>query len=80
MQSVLNCARFRWASMQLQYLCSFKFDIDIEKSLGRIPPDLYTLYGDIYDVLPKAPGDRGAMVFNNVLLWLLCAQRRLDAE
>jgi hypothetical protein len=80
MQSVLNCARFRWASMQLQYLCSFKFDNDIKKSLGRLPPDLYTLYGDIYDFLSKTPGEQGAMVFKNVLSWLLCAQRRLRAE
>ena len=77
MQSVLNCTRFRWASMQLQYLCSFRFDIDIKESLGRLPPDLYTLYGNLYDVLSKKPGDRGAMVFKNVLRWLLCAQRRL---
>jgi hypothetical protein len=77
---VLNCARFRWASMQLQYLCSFKFDDDIKRSLGRLPPDLYTLYGDIYDVLSKTPGDRGAMVFQNVLRWLLCAQKRLETE
>ncbi|KAG9198591.1 hypothetical protein G6514_009833 [Epicoccum nigrum] len=71
---------FRWASMQLQYLCSFKFDIDIENSLGRLPPDLYTLYGDIYDVLSETPGGRGAMVFKNVLRWLLCARKRLKTE
>jgi hypothetical protein len=80
MQGLLNCARFRWASMQLQYLCSFRFDNDIKKSLGRLPPDLYTLYGDLYDVLSKTPGERGAMVFNNVLRWLLCAQRRLNTD
>lgn len=66
--------------MQLQYLCSFKFDDDIKESLGRLPPKLDTLYGDIYDVLSNTPGDRGAMVFKIVLRWLLCAQRRLNTE
>ena len=74
---MLNSTRFRWASMQLQYLCSFRFDIDIANSLGRGPPDLYTLYGDIYDVLSGIPGDRRAKVFKNVLRWLLCAQTTL---
>jgi hypothetical protein len=66
--------------MQLQYLCSFKFDEDIKTSLGRLPPDLQTLYGNIYDVLSKTPGKRASLVFFNVLRWLLCAQKSLLIE
>lgn len=80
MQVVLSCARFLWASMQLQYLCSFKFDEDIKTSLGRLPPDLHTLYGNIYDVLSRTPGKRAALVFSNVLRWLLCARKSLLIE
>ncbi|KAF2733226.1 hypothetical protein EJ04DRAFT_553481 [Polyplosphaeria fusca] len=39
---------FRWASMQLQYLCSFELDDEIRGKLGRLPPDLNTLYDELY--------------------------------
>ncbi|KAF2796410.1 hypothetical protein K505DRAFT_415804, partial [Melanomma pulvis-pyrius CBS 109.77] len=71
---------FRWASMQLQYLCSFRLDKDIQDSLGQLPPDLHTLYSEIYDVLSKTSGELEAMVFKNVLHWLLCAKRALQAD
>jgi predicted Fe-Mo cluster-binding NifX family protein len=69
--------RFRWASMQLQNLCSFRIEADLQKALGRLPPGLYTLYDEIYDVASTAPGELEAMVFKNVLCLLLCAQRTL---
>lgn len=72
--------RFRWASMELQYLCSFRIDADIQNSLGRLPPDLHTLYGEIYEVISTTPGELEAKVFKNVLCWLLCAQRTLHTE
>jgi predicted Fe-Mo cluster-binding NifX family protein len=69
--------RFRWASMQLQNLCSFRIEADLQKALGRLPPGLYTLYDEIYDVASTAPGKLEVMVFKNVLCLLLCAQRTL---
>ena len=63
--------------MQLQYLCSFNMDVDIRKSLGRLPPNLDTLYAELYDVLSNKPGEIERIVFRNVLSWLLCAQRTL---
>ncbi|OCL07799.1 hypothetical protein AOQ84DRAFT_389280 [Glonium stellatum] len=71
---------FRWASMQLQYLCSFDLDADIKSSLGRLPPDLHTLYAELYEMLSTKPGKVQAIVFKNVLRWLLCAQRTLKTE
>ncbi|KAF2194322.1 hypothetical protein K469DRAFT_783362 [Zopfia rhizophila CBS 207.26] len=71
---------FRWASMQLQYLCSLTLDADVKNSLGRLPPDLYTLYDEIYGILSAKPGELRAIVFNNVLCWLLCAQRTLSTR
>lgn len=59
--------------MQLQYLCLFNIDADIRKSLGRLPPDLDTLYAELYDVLSNKPGEYKRIVFRNVLSWLLCA-------
>ncbi|KAF2838813.1 hypothetical protein M501DRAFT_934397, partial [Patellaria atrata CBS 101060] len=70
---------FRWASMQLQYLCSFTIDADIRKRLGRLPPDLDDLYAEIYDILSKKTGEIEAAVFRNVLSWLLCAERTLSS-
>ncbi|KAF1946986.1 hypothetical protein EJ02DRAFT_331027, partial [Clathrospora elynae] len=71
---------FRWASMQLQHLCLLKRDADIRNTVDRLPPDLHTLYGGIYDMLSTSPGKFGATVFKNVLHWLLCAQRTLHAD
>ncbi|KAF2463404.1 uncharacterized protein BDR25DRAFT_362944 [Lindgomyces ingoldianus] len=71
---------FRWASMQLQHLCSFDLDDDIKNSLGRLPPDLHTLYAEIYNLLSTKPGEVQAAVFKNVLRWLLCAQRTLNTS
>ncbi|KAI9653168.1 MAG: hypothetical protein M1821_007708 [Bathelium mastoideum] len=71
---------FRWASMQLQYICQFDVDGDVRKNLGRLPPDLNTLYAEIYDFLSKRPGEIKATLFKNALRWLLCAQRRLRAD
>ncbi|KAF2235084.1 hypothetical protein EV356DRAFT_135445 [Viridothelium virens] len=71
---------FRWASMQLQYLCSFDVDDDIKNNLGRLPPDLYTLYTEIYTFLSRRPGEIQATIFSNALHWLLCAGRSLNTE
>ncbi|KAH8649711.1 hypothetical protein BGZ60DRAFT_569767 [Tricladium varicosporioides] len=70
---------FRWASMQLQYLCSFDMDADIRKNLGRLPPNLDTLYAELYEILSNKPGELQMIVFRNVLSWLLCAQRTLKS-
>lgn len=59
--------------MQLQYLCSFNIDANIRKSLGRLPPDLDTLYAELYNVLSNKPGKYKRIVFRNVLSWLLYA-------
>ncbi|MCJ1332012.1 hypothetical protein MMC10_008704 [Thelotrema lepadinum] len=66
--------------MQLQYLCSFELDADIERSLGRLPPDLFTLYAEIYEAMSKRPGVYRGQVLRNVLSWLLCAQKPMTGE
>jgi len=65
--------------MQLQYLSSFSIDADIQKSLGRLPPDLETIYAELCGVLSNKPGKFKIIVFRNVLSWLLCAQRTLKS-
>ncbi|KAH7372269.1 hypothetical protein BKA66DRAFT_175722 [Pyrenochaeta sp. MPI-SDFR-AT-0127] len=71
---------FRWASMQLQYICSFDIDADIKDCLGRLPPDLHTLYTEIYGMLTSKPGKFHCAIVKNILHWLLCAQRTLSTE
>ncbi|CAI6226851.1 unnamed protein product [Periconia digitata] len=66
--------------MQLQYLCSFSVDDDIKRRLGRLPPDLHTLYDELYQLLAAGPGATEAAVFKNALQWLLCARRALRTE
>ena len=41
--------RFRWVSLQLQYLCLFREEHTIWKRLGELPGTLRNLYNQIYD-------------------------------
>jgi hypothetical protein len=66
--------------MQLQHLCSFTQDADLEAALGRLPPDLQTLYADFYNNISMRPGKLQAVILKNVLCCLLCAQRTLHTD
>ena len=67
---------FRWASLQLEMLCTLKLDQDVRARLGRIPPKLEQLYQEIYEKnLLKYPGEVGQAIMGNIMKWLLCAQR-----
>ena len=69
---------FRWATLQLEMLCTMKLDQDVRARLGRIPPKLEQLYQEIYEKnLLKYPGEVGQSIINNIMRWLLCAQRQM---
>ncbi len=69
---------FRWASLQLELLCTMKLDEDVRARLGRIPPKLEQLYLEIYENnLLKHPGEVGRSIISKIMKWLLCAQRPL---
>ena len=55
-------------------------DADIRSSLGHLPPDLHTIYAELYKTLTTKPGKDRATVFKNSLRWLLCAKRALNTE
>ena len=72
---------FRWAALQLELLCTMKLDQDIRARLGRIPPKLEQLYQEIYEKnLLKHPGEVGQSIINNIMRWLLCAQRQMKSS
>ena len=72
---------FRWAALQLEMLCTLKLDQDVRARLGRIPPKLEQLYQEIYKTnLLKYPGEVGQSIINNVMRWLLCAQRQMNSS
>jgi hypothetical protein len=79
-KSINKYSRFRWASLQLQFLCSFHLDSKIHNSLGRLPPTLETLYSEVYESLTTRTAERTSSIFKNILSWLLCAQRTLKSE
>ncbi|EUC43671.1 hypothetical protein COCMIDRAFT_38402 [Bipolaris oryzae ATCC 44560] len=71
---------FRWASMQLQYLCLFTEDGDIRDAMGRLPPDLREQYNQVYNKLSTIPGDYRQTIFKNALCWLLSARTTLPTD
>ena len=72
---------FRWASLQLEMLCSMKLDQDVQERLGRIPPKLEQLYEEIYkNNMLKYPGEVGQSIIRSIMKWLLCAQRPMKSS
>lgn len=72
---------FRWASLQLELLCTMKLDSDVRARLGRLPPKLEQLYLEIYEKnLLKYPGEVGQSIISNIMKWLLCAQRQMKCS
>ena len=72
--------RFRWASLQLQSLCSARTDEAIRERLGQLPPNLEDLYLELYEKLTKTSGNSDREVTINAFSWLLCAQRKLTSR
>ena len=72
---------FRWASLQLELLCTMKLDQDVRTRLGRLPPKLEQLYQETYENnLLKYPGEVGQSTIKNIMKWLLCAQRQMKSS
>lgn len=73
--------RFRWASLQLEILCTPKLDADVRATLGRLPPKLEQLYLEIYEKqISRYHGEAGRSIINNILKWLLHAQTRMSSS
>jgi len=77
---IKNTYRFRWASLQLEVLCTLKLDEDIRGRLGKLPPKLEQLYLEVYNELSSHEGDAGRTIIDSTLKWLLCSQRMLHTS
>ncbi|KAH8653142.1 hypothetical protein BGZ60DRAFT_533332 [Tricladium varicosporioides] len=70
---------FRWASLQLQSLCSVRTNEAIRERLGQLPPKLEDLYLELYETLTKTSADTDREITIGTFSWLLCAQRTLTS-
>ncbi|KAF9877519.1 hypothetical protein CkaCkLH20_05219 [Colletotrichum karsti] len=64
------CGMFRWVSMSLEALQSFKHRHDFKNALGNLPPKLFDLYGIIYKEV-KESGDYASSLAVTTLTLLL---------
>ena len=71
--------RFRWASLQLEYLCTLTTAEAIRERLGRPPPKLTELYEDLYSRISNFQRD-DLRAATNTFKWLLCAKRPLKTS
>ncbi|KAH7310162.1 hypothetical protein BKA65DRAFT_559174 [Rhexocercosporidium sp. MPI-PUGE-AT-0058] len=71
---------FRWASLQLQSLCSLQTDEAIQERLGRLPPKLEELYLELYERLTATAANADRKIATGAFSWLLCAQRTLKSK
>ena len=71
-QKLTSVFRFRWVSLQLQFLRTLKRADTIWKRLGELPKDLRDIYDDIYRVKIESVEERGSITKNafNLLLSL----------
>jgi ankyrin repeat protein len=77
--------RFRWASLQLQHLCSPKMkiedDVRCELLLIHKETPIHGIYSKIFDqILHDDPYRPSCLVAERVLKWLLCSRRQLSKE
>lgn len=71
-QKLTSVLRFRWVSLQLQFLRTLKRADTIWKRLGELPKDLRDIYDDIYRVKIEDVEEQGSIAKNafNLLLSL----------
>ena len=71
-QKLTSVIRFRWVSLQLQFLRTLKRADTVWKRLGELPKDLSKIYDDIYRVKIEDVEEQGAIAKNafNLLLSL----------
>jgi ankyrin repeat protein len=74
------CLRFRWVSLQLQYLCGLKLEAAVRQRLGKLPPDLHELYNSTYVQMLNTYEDEERSITENVFHLLMCLQQQLDAR
>ena len=61
---------FRWAAVQLDYICDMGSDDDIRSALSSLPPDLFSSYKRLLlDINKKPPSSR--LLVQRALKWIL---------
>ena len=74
------CLRFRWVSLQLQYICLFKEEHTIWKRLGELPGTLRDLYDDIYVERVSKLVVEEKLITEAAFRLLMCQQEPLTSE
>ncbi|KAJ5408197.1 hypothetical protein N7509_002080 [Penicillium cosmopolitanum] len=74
--------RFRWASLQIEYLCNqqrIKLAEDVEAELGRLPSTLQESYANIHGTI-RTQAKHSRSLAKRTLAWLVCCQRPLPSS
>ena len=72
--------RFRWVTLQLQYLCRIKVASLVEKRLGKLPQDLWKIYHETYTERFEEYREEETAIAQSALRWLICSQVPLNTE
>ena len=76
----LTFFRFRWVTLQLQYLCRIKVASLVERRLGKLPQDLQKIYHETYMERFYEYQKEEVAIVQSALRWLICSQEPLSAE
>ena len=77
---VLTFVRFRWVTLQLQYLCTIKVASLVERRLGKLPQDLWKIYHETYTERFDEYQEEETTIAQSALRWLVCSQVPLNTE
>ena len=72
--------RFRWVSLQLQYICALRIEVSIRKRLGELPATLCDLYQETYVKQLGAHKEEERLIAETILRLLMCLREPLTTR
>ena len=72
--------RFRWVSMQLQYLCDTRLSSVVRERLGTLPKDLAQLYEEVYEQRMQEFHEYENSLARHVFHYLMCFQEEIPSK
>ena len=72
--------RFRWVSLQLQYICALRIEVSIRKRLGELPATLCDLYQETYIKQLGAHKEEERLIAETILRLLMCLREPLTTR
>ena len=75
----IECVRFRWVELQIQFICSLKTSALVEKRLGTLPRRLSQIYEDLYSTNFDQFDEEEKTLSEYIFRLLLCCPKTMSS-